>query len=1076
MAYTFDRKKYEDLFDKMHGEGARERALSTAAETGTRIGTLRREAEQRAQAQRLLEAAAKEAAKKERERKEKEAKEKASGRKETELSRQIEDKKFRIKESGGSTEKKQSKIGKALNLDPDNNLFFDALDILSRPLNALNAGEMHNAQLVGKLKKDLKAGKITEKQYYDTLNEKGRSMFSKDYWKDALKGLKGEEKVFGSDLLEAKGMKKGAGRAVTGFAMDVAMDPLNLLGAPIGKAVTGGAKLVGKGASKIPGVSRAADGIENIFVGNKRMRTTLNGGQSDDLLDLTRSAENMRNYSQIRSQEDVARATLNRNGRTGAQIGREMEAPLRQAQPVNPAVAPNALSNQALMDALGTPSPSRIRPLTDPIGRVGRTTFKTTDNGINVGPTERWGTRDFNVASDIERFVTSTRNLPIKEAAEQLKSAPAVSRAAQILMDSNAELRKFAADNGYTINNLNGYLAHVLTREARKIVEESGGAVSDGVARVGGNKKVNQRELHDTVDNINRKKGMEWFNPDALVSTAEGQRRTINAMTKEIVKDRILSNPDFARELTEGMRPGKNAVEMTIDGKRYAVTKGAETALVNFQRIANDESVDKFFKGFDKLQNMWKKTALFSAGFHIRNAVGNSWNMYASGLRMDEVVKYQAEAAYALEGIKARRVGRSTKAAKNIDKAYDEFLQQGLRNTGSAADFATDPSRAVMSEVGARTKGRAGRAVHDVAEAFKTPGAWEKTKAIADSPFAASRRLGDEADEISRFALFKWARDKGMSPKEAGEKVREVLFDYTRLTEVEQKYFKRLAPFYTWMRKNAEFQIKAFAKNPERFNRLNVATENAYDNVDMNQEITPEWMREGLALPIPGTDRLLSVNPPAADLSKMTDPGKMLIDSLTPVLKAPLEIGMNRSTFNDRQIKEFDGQTGDIAGVEVPVQLEYLIENLIAPVRNLSGAMERQTAGDSPIDVMQKMVGGDLAKPWNEESFQNEADWKENERLQGIIDRMEKQEGTDVQTKSELEKQGIYAPDDYRADASASLQEMGFNPRQVDMLIALKKKVYDGNEETAAKVRAVLEAQGVPEEAIELVTSEYLSY
>jgi hypothetical protein len=441
------------------------------------------------------------------------------------------------------------------------------------------------------------------------------------------------------------------------------------------------------------------------------------------------------------------------------------------------------------------------------------------------------------------------------------------------------------------------------------------------------------------------------------------------------------------------------------------------------------------------------------------------------------VLKYQMEAMVKLDNIQAKRVGRSAKEAKAIDKTYDEFLQQGLKGTGSTADFAQDAGEAVMRNANAKTKNVLNQSfLSDYAEAFKTPGAWEKTKAIADAPFAQSRRFGDVSDEVSRFALFKWAKDKGMTSKEAADKVREVLFDYTQLTNAERQVFKRMAPFYTWMRKNSEFQIKAFAKNPERYNKITIATENAYANTDMNQEITPEWMKENMALPIPGTNRVLSVNPPAADLSKMTNPLKMGMDSLTPIAKTPIEMFMNQSMLTGAPIKEFDGQTADLMGMEVPVGLDYAVKNLVAPVRNVSGAMERQNEGSSPLDIGQKLLGGDLAREWNEESFQNQADWKENERLQGIIDRMEKQEDTDVQTISELEKQGKYRPEDHRADASASLAEMGFNPRQVDMLVAMKNKVYNGNAETAQQVASVLQSMGLSQEVIDLITSDYLSY
>lgn len=47
-----------------------------------------------------------------------------------------------------------------------------------------------------------------------------------------------------------------------------------------------------------------------------------------------------------------------------------------------------------------------------------------------------------------------------------------------------------------------------------------------------------------------------------------------------------------------------------------------------------------------------------------------------------------------------------------------------------------------------------------------------------------------------------------------------VFFDYADLTNFEQKYMKAIFPFYTWARKNFEFQIKNFFQNSNRYVRM----------------------------------------------------------------------------------------------------------------------------------------------------------------------------------------------------------------------------------------------------------------
>jgi hypothetical protein len=514
-----------------------------------------------------------------------------------------------------------------------------------------------------------------------------------------------------------------------------------------------------------------------------------------------------------------------------------------------------------------------------------------------------------------------------------------------------------------------------------------------------------------------------------------------------------------------------------IDGKRYELTKGANVVLTNFERHTTDESVNTFVKGWDALTNMWKKSALFSVGFHARNAFGNAWNMHLAGMNAADLVKYNSEALSSIEGINARAVGRSAGASKAIDKTYEEFLQQGLKQTGATADFAKNAENHLMSDVRFKTKGTVGKIFHPLAEVGKQDTAWGKVKQLADAPFQASRQLGDAADEVSRFALFKWARDKGMSAEEAAKKVRETLFDYNQLTEAERKVFRRMAPFYTWTRKNAEFQVKAFMKDPSKFNNLNKAVQNGFANANgMDPSIQPDYMKNSFAMPIPGTDRTLSLNLPASDLNNILDPGKLAIDSLNPLVKVPLELKLNTQTLNGAPIEQFQGQTANVPLLgNVPVKEAYALKNLLAPVRNLSGAKEAQTAGSSPLDTLLKMTGGDLAKQWNADSFQKQKDWVENKRLQDLITKTTKQDGKKVDTIAELNKKGVYTDPDQKKIAD-TLTKAGYQPKQIDLLMSLRNKVYNNNETTAAKTAQMLTQMGVPSDIVQLLTKDYLKY
>jgi len=85
----------------------------------------------------------------------------------------------------------------------------------------------------------------------------------------AWQGLSGQNRIYGSDILQNAGMKEGFGRAATGFGLDVLLDPLTYIGVgaltKAGKAASGLGKLsevqkIAQGTRY--GMSGALKGIE----------------------------------------------------------------------------------------------------------------------------------------------------------------------------------------------------------------------------------------------------------------------------------------------------------------------------------------------------------------------------------------------------------------------------------------------------------------------------------------------------------------------------------------------------------------------------------------------------------------------------------------------------------------------------------------------------------------------------------------------------------------------------------------------------------------------------------------------
>ena len=1096
--YKFDPLNYKNTFNNMFGPDAYDTGISRARELGGQIG------QAKLMRQALIEAA--------KEKKKKEEKEKDDKSKKAKENENLE---RRIEASGGSTEKEQSAVGKALGLDPDNNLFFDALDLLGRPVNAvMNVGKREEERKKGKSEKDKYIEEMRSKPIWETGID-GKWDVIKDQANAAWKGFKGDDKTFGSDVLEEAGMEEGIGRTALGFGLDVAVDPLNLAGGAIAKGAGAVAKGSGKLANKIPGVERVANAVGDAFSTKRAMKRTLDPKKtSENLARTNEQLQALRSELVDKSLTDISKARLAAGSDVGAVVGKIMEEPLRKAQPLDISKAPNVLQSQKALSDMEKIYQKSIDPLA-PIARTGALETSTTASSkINIPePTDKevraWLKKNdlpggekkgrvstfnknlykaeneqalrasYQVETKVQNVLSSTTD--IDRAAQTLSKDPVIQRnvrqAAKILTESNKELVDFMRINDIKdIKEIEGYMTHFATKEAQKYLKEHGDYISSGAAKVGGDEKVMTRKIQDNVSNANKimkkKTGVdEFFTTDAFTATAGGQHKVVNYIVAEMAKKQVLGNAEVARVIPSGSKARRGYVKMDINGKSYEMTRGAADVIRRYDDAVSDEGIRKFLNVYDKAMSTWKKGALFSAGYHARNVIGNTFNMSISEMSAPAAMAKQTQSMAYLGKLKSFRNGRTTElkgVPEKVAQQYDEFVSTGLRATGVGADFADETAEKAMSEIRYRGKGAGGKALHEFSEIGQAQGAGGKLAQTLNSPFETSRRLGDEADEVARFTLYRHLRDKGMSVEKATNRVKEVLYDYNDLTTIEREIFKRFAPFYTFTRKNLEFQLKNFAKNPQKYNRLNMLIQEAYNDTGMDQSIVPDYLKDSLAIPIPGTNQLLNAALPASDLARITDPLKMGVDMLSPLPKTLIESAMNTKMYNGAKIEEYDGQEGSILGMPVGKKWEYAFQSAFTPLRNLAGAQQQMDDGETGINPLLKAVGGQLNKPYDEEAFQLQADYKENDRLQGIKKKMEREEGKEVMTIQDMKDAGI-PTNDIEDFEKALFDKYGFAPVHREMFLNMKKKAADPV--AAKQIRAMLESRGLPDELVDYIST-----
>jgi hypothetical protein len=590
-----------------------------------------------------------------------------------------------------------------------------------------------------------------------------------------------------------------------------------------------------------------------------------------------------------------------------------------------------------------------------------------------------------------------TEEVKIERIKEVASKDPELLKATEALTANNKWLVQVAKEKGIDIPTMAGYMAHVLTSDA---ITFMGKKVSSGKRKTGGNPNIlNERKLKGSAEEINKdfkaEYGYDLFNPNAFTASALGQKRTLNYIIAESAKKEVLGNPEFARPLKKGeiFVPNKMSDEVLVrssdfdlfkiddlkastvdtlaaDGQQYIITKGAKRVLDQFQLKTQDEGIRNFVKAYDKVHSGWKKLALFSAGFHIRNHMGNNFNMWIAGMTPADLLKYQNEAHTTITNAKNG----------NVSKHYDNFLKQGLRE---ASIFEQEFTQGNAEKALARSIGV------------------DKSKNPIPKAFDASRDLGTYIDEHARFGLYKWALDKGKAktPEEAASLVREVLFDYGKLTEFE-KGVKRVIPFYTWMRNNIPFQLKNLFLQPKKYSTMEKGRQMAFGLTGIEQETSPEWLEESFAFPVygdgTGDGKFLGLNLPLADISQLSNPFKMLVDSASPLIKTPIEFGANYDLFRGQPLEQFEGEKGNIGGLQVPKKAAHVI-NQLGAVRNFANHTGRAQKGD-----WLNIITGNMLKGLNSEQATYFKNVETLQELQDALARYKQEYGELPPTLAEI--------------------------------------------------------------------------
>ena len=316
------------------------------------------------------------------------------------------------------------------------------------------------------------------------------------------------------------------------------------------------------------------------------------------------------------------------------------------------------------------------------------------------------------------------------------------------------------------------------------------------------------------------------------------------------------------------------------------------------------EDAGKMLKAMGKTTEMDGKTLYAQEALARLKVMRGTDSTVINGTRMTA-----DEAATVLN--KEHLVDLGATGSKSIFDVYGGAVRNGLINTGHNSDVNTTVSR-VSQAVSATTWQE--RAAKELASGNPVAGVGKAYKSVMES-------VTGNVDSVFRLADHIHNMREGMTEANSFLRVKQFHVDYNDLTQFERGVMRRIAPYYTFMRRNVPIQLRLMVERPAYYGTVGKMLNSSY--AALGDPSTPDYLKKNMAIPIYkdeyGNVTYLNWNLPMADLSKFRldprDTGKELMQNLHPFIKAPFDLAAGKNIGFGTPIKPADYLFNQLGGV-----------------------------------------------------------------------------------------------------------------------------------------------------------------
>jgi len=326
-----------------------------------------------------------------------------------------------------------------------------------------------------------------------------------------------------------------------------------------------------------------------------------------------------------------------------------------------------------------------------------------------------------------------------------------------------------------------------------------------------------------------------------------------------------------------------------------------------------------FTKFLDTYTKFFKRYATLSPGFHVRNAMTNSFALIAAG---GDVRNFPA-------GLRMfNDMERALKSGTTLD---DWLLSIADPVQRSYADVA---SRSMFAAGGGQTEEQIGKFLSEKGDNYIV---------------GKSRLVGGKIENSARFMLGYDSAVKGFDFNVAAARTKRFLFDYEDIGQVDRA-MKTIIPFWMWTSRALPLHLTNMIVNPKPYQ--------IYRSFERNFEfkekldLTPDWVKGQGGFKITSGMYLmpdLGFNKIPETVGQIGDPVKLLAN-VNPALRVPLELAVNKQFYNNRQ---FSDKPKDISGGGTANFLLPLLEALGKGGTNAEG---KQVANEKALYLLSSLL------------------------------------------------------------------------------------------------------------------------